>query len=333
MPPIVAAAHRARPGFPAYAVLIGLLALAPAPRAEAQRPWSVEVDNDALNSQPLAAPTDAEYTHGMRLRLPRATPSPLGRWLFGGIPGCGAHGSDGPCQDWNLVVGQEIYTPRLGHVPRTPGDRAYAGWLGASMQTLVHTSRIEHGLSLTVGVTGPPSLAGAFQRSLHRLVGWPKPTGWNAQLGTEPTVDIAYDGSADLVRMRMASGLGARITPLWAASLGTVHREAALGMEVALELGAQGASRWRTSTALRSEAGFYLLSAFRERAVAGNFFLDGGFFRDGQGVGHRPFVRVWELGAGARIHGMGLEWRMIKSSREYATQAVPHTYVTLALVR
>lgn len=312
-------------------LLIGLLSIGLVPRAEAQRPWSVEVDNDALNSGIAGARTDVDYTQGIRLRIPHAIASPLGQRLFRSIPGCGADGGSVPCQDWSLILGQEIYTPLTTRVKPESGDRAYAGWLGASMVTRVHTAGFERELTITLGVTGPLSLAGPSQRSFHRLIGQSAPSGWTAQLGAEPTLDITFAGSADLIRTDAKALLGVRITPVWNASLGTVRRAVEIGVEVAVELGASGVSEWRRSSAVESAPGFYLIGAIRGRVVAGNLFLDGGFFRTGPSVGHLPYVGTLELGLGARAYGLGVEWRVVTSSREYGSQGTAHTYTTLAV--
>jgi len=297
-------------------------------RAEAQRQWSVEIDNDAVNA---GRPTDVDYTQGLRLRLLGATASPVGRTLFGRIPGCASTGGGRQCQDWGLTIAQEIYTPVITHSKPTPGDRAYAGWLGATMQTRIHGQRTVHGISLTVGITGAPSLAEISQTAVHRAIGSPRPAGWSGQLGAEPTLNVGYEGSIDVLRSPASAWLGWRVTPRWAASVGTVHREAEVGVEGALELGGAGASRWRQSGHAGPASGLYLVGVIRARAVAGNLFLDGGFFRSGVSVGHLPVATVVVLGAGLRAHGVGLEWRLMSGSREYATQERPHAYTTIAM--
>lgn len=324
--------HWLPPGLLANIALLGVVVLLNASRAYAQRPWILEIDNDALNPTVAGSPTDAEYTHGMRLRIPHGNGSPVGRWLFPSRPGCEAVAGSGPCQDWSLVLGQEIYTPEITRREAAAGDRAYAGWLGASMQVHLHQPGVEHGIALTIGVTGAPSLAAPAQRAVHHLIGSPPPAGWSDQLGTEPTLDLRYDGSIDVFHLHTGPSLGARITPVWGASLGTVHREAALGVEAALELGAPGVSRWRQSGAGHSPSGIYAVGLVRTRVVAGNLFLDGGFLRSGRAVGHLPIVAVLEFGAGLRTHGVGLEWRVVSGSREYAAQATPHAYTTIALL-
>jgi hypothetical protein len=310
------------------ALVAGIMYLDPAP-AEAQRAWSVEIDNDAMN---VGRRTDVDYTHGMRLRLRGANATPIGQTLFGAVPGCGVSGGRQPCQDGALVITQEIYTPEITRVQLRPGDRAYAGWLGAAMQTSIHRERTVHRFSLTVGITGAASLAEVVQAAVHRAIGSPPPARWGEQLGTEPTLDVVYDGSIDLLHPHVAPSLGARITPTWVASLGTVHREAALGVEGALELGAPGVSRWRQFSARSPASGLYLVGLIKARAVAGNLFLDGGFFRSGRTVGHLPLVTVVEFGAGLRTHGVGLEWRMVRESRDYSAQAQPHSYTKLAIL-
>ena len=76
-------AVRARPRhFRIFLLLIAFRLAAGTPAAAAQRPIVIEIDNDALNVGVLGAPSDGEYSHGMRLFLPVGGRSPMGRWLF-----------------------------------------------------------------------------------------------------------------------------------------------------------------------------------------------------------------------------------------------------------
>lgn len=302
-------------------------------RAEAQRAWSLEVDNDALNAGPLGARSDMDFSHGMRLSISGQDPSAVGRVLLPELPGCGNASGPMACQDWSLDLAQEIYTPPTTHSEPRPGDRAYAGWIGASLHTIIHTARIEHRVSLTAGVTGPPSLAGPTQRSFHRLIGEREPPGWGGQLGAEPTIDLEYSGAFDAVHLGVGRALGARLAPVWSAVLGTAHRSSAVGVEGAIEVGAPGVSRGRGRRSSGPGSGAFLLGALREKVVAGDLFLDGGFFRSGPRVQRMPWVRAVEVGAGVRIRGVGLEWRVIGTSREYATQPRPHAYAALTISR
>jgi len=107
-----------------------LLSATAAPAAAAQRPIVIEIDNDALNVGVLGAPTDGEYTHGMRLLLPGRDRSPVGRWLFPALAACGGAEALHACQDWTLVLGHQIYTPGTRYREVLAGASAVRGLAG-----------------------------------------------------------------------------------------------------------------------------------------------------------------------------------------------------------
>ncbi len=322
--------------------LVIFLLHAAAQGAAAQRRWTIEVDNDAFNVQSIGplrahlagAASDEEYTHGTRLILPRSGRSPIARLMPSPIPACDTRGeTPSPtrsCQSWRLVLAQEIFTPSLAS-PVTEKTRAYGGWIGASLHTDIRYETLVHRVSISAGFVGAPSLAGPSQRLLHQLIGSRAPIGWNSQLATEPTLDLGYSGAVDVLGARLSSHVRGRLSPTWNLTVGTAHRDAGIGLQGVVEFGAEGVSRWRDTTSDRS--GLYMIGAVRERGVAGDLFLDGGFFRREKSVGHRRYVTVTELGFGALVHGRGLEWRFVQSARQYRVQARPHAYVTLALIR
>lgn len=299
--------------------------------AVAQRPLTIEIDNDALNVGVLGLPSDGEYTHGMRLSLLLRNRSPVGRWLFPELTACGGEKALDACQDWTLVIGQQVYTPGTDYVRFWPERRPFAGWLGASMRTGVRFSRFEHELTLALGVTGSASLAEPAQRWLHDIMGEETSRGWSDQLGTEPTIGIAYRGASRPARYRLGRASTVSMRPTWFAGVGTVRTEVGAGLEGALDIGTGRASRWQGIGAAGPTSLFYLLGGISGRMVAGDLFLDGGFLLQGPSVGHEPFVFAAEVGAGFQIHGSRIEWRVINTSREYATQPVHHTYTTLSV--
>ncbi|MEP7346366.1 MAG: hypothetical protein ABI877_13940 [Gemmatimonadaceae bacterium] len=71
----------------------------------------------------------------------------------------------------------------------------------------------------------------------------------------------------------------------------------------------------------------------RDRAAAGKLFLVGGFFRNGARVRHLPLWCMRRTGSGIAVLGVGVEVPSRTSAREYATQAKPHTYTTIAIDR
>ena len=327
-------AARPRPSrsrLPLFLIAASLLVGTPA--AAAQRPIVIEIDNDALNVGVLGEPSDGEYSHGMRLFLPVGGRSPMGRWLFSGVPVCGDAEALEACQDWTIVLGHQIYTPGTNYKRFWPERRPFAGWLGASMHTGVHTARLDHQLTLAIGVTGTPSLAEPVQRWFHNMLGEGTSRGWSGQLGSEPTIGIAYRGALRPAQLRIGTSSNVRVRPTWCAGVGTVRTEVGAGLEGAIEFGSGGAEAWPGIEGTRPIAPVYLLGGISGRMVAGDLFLDGGFFHQGPSVGHEPFVYVAEVGAGIQLQGRRIEWRVINTSRLYDTQPGPHTYTTIAIVQ
>lgn len=315
--------------FPILLTFLNLIATS----AVAQRPIVVEVDNDALNVGLLGEPSDGEYTHGMRLILPQRGRSPIGRWVMPEVAACGREAPARTCQDWSLILGQEIYTPGTSRQRYRPTRRPFAGWLGASIRTGIHSVRFDHEFTAAIGVTGAASLSEPTQRWFHEMLAQGTSTGWSEQLLTEATVGLAYRGALTPAQRQLGRFSMVSIRPVWGAALGTVRTELSAGLEGALVL----VGGWRSSMPSVANAGrsstIYLLGGITGRWVGSDLFLDGGFFRRGRSVGHESLVYVTEVGAGIQLQDRRIEWRVVRTSRRYATQPEPHTYTTLSIVQ
>ena len=120
---------------------------------------------DRLDERP-----DNNYTQGARLQWDfRRAPRFAKRLVCADRPACGA----------TLDIGQEMYTPMYdGYIPcpaigRTRDGCTVKGELRGAGERDIRV------VSLTVGVTGPPSLAGSAQRKVHHLTpGFYQPVGF-----------------------------------------------------------------------------------------------------------------------------------------------------------
>ncbi len=141
------------------AVLATAVCLGHASGAAAQelaRSIRLAVDNDFFDfARPPRERPDNNYTQGARLQWDfRRAPRFAKRLVCADRPACGA----------TLDIGQEMYTPMYDGYYPVPGDRPYAGWLYVKGELRGAGERDIRVVSLTVGVTGPPSLAGSAQR-------------------------------------------------------------------------------------------------------------------------------------------------------------------------
>ena len=306
------------------------LALAAVPARAQVRDVRLALDNDAYDFWiPVNTRPDYDYTNGVDLSLDVAG-GPL--WAAKAAPRAarctGAEAPDSACTATTFAFGQKIFTPRVDSVAPVPGQRPYAGWLYLSATGHVSTRTSRRSVGVEVGVTGPPSLGQAVHTTWHRLAGFWRPRGWNHQLGFEPGVVVRYDESRLLADLRAGDVRVATLAPEWGADAGNVHVGAHAG--ATLRAGWAVPHPWSRAADRRAgHASLYGIARVREDAVARDLFLDGG--GGSPSVDRQPLVWQYELGAGARLDGVTLEYRALTQARQYRTQPTPHTYGTFEL--
>lgn len=314
--------------------LIGVLALAgeSQPVLALQTTATLRLNNDFFNfwQAPSRRP-DKEYTQGAELTLRWPSSTRLLHWMRAPAPRCEPRTpAEVLCSHVMVSLGQDMYTPSVDSPQLLPGQRPYAGWLYLALTEQAENARRMDALRFTVGVTGPPSLAEAFQRAWHDTFGYRKPLGWSGQLPFEPAVALSYSGG----RLLSAPGSthpGLAIAPTWSVTAGTLLT----GMEVGVRatFGSHSPPPW-TPTARRnvgSGTGVYLLAAAQGELVAHNLFLDGTLFRSSPSVDRRWLVGQVEGGIGLTLGRVRLEWAVVHRAREYRTQPAPHTYARIQL--
>jgi lipid A 3-O-deacylase len=232
----------------------------------------------------------------------------------------------------SVGLSQAIYTPNLDLRTRTADERSFAGWLGADVGLLRDRDDQFTAFTLSVGVTGPPSLAEPAQKAVHRTFGFRPPVGWDTQLPTEVAFAAGYQGGVNVIRLRSErSGLRLLVAPLWSARVGTLATDATAGVE--LTAGLRPPSPWQTQpNARRDRWALFARAGASQRLVGRNLFLDGSTFGGGvAGVPRERWVSETSLGVGVRLpEGMLVEWRVHSLTREYERQPKAHAYSTFA---
>lgn len=311
------------------AVLALVLALAAAPASAQVRATRLTLDNDTYDFWiPVAARPDWDYTNGVDLSVEVAGGPLWARRIAPHAGGCaGAESPDTACTTTTFAIGQKLFTPRVDSTAPVPGERAYAGWLYLSATGRVATSARQRSVVAEAGVTGPPSLGKAIHTGWHRLAGFREPRGWDNQLRFEPGIVVRYEESV----LAAASAGGVRVAtlvPEWGADAGNVHVGAHAGL--ALRAGYAVPHPWsRAADHAAGPVSVYGIATVRGDAVARDLFLDGN--GGSPRVRREPFVRQRELGAGARLTGVTLEYRAITQSRQYRTAPASHTWSTFEL--
>ncbi len=304
----------------ALALIIAGFVYPPALAAqELERSVRIAVDNDFFDfSRPPRERPDDNYTQGARIVWDiKRTPRLAKRLVCAGRPACGA----------TLEFGQEMYTPTYGGYYPVPGDRPFAGWLYLRGEIRGATAGSARSLAVTVGITGPASLAASAQREFHHLIpDFYQPVGWDNQLPTEPAFGVT---GAHAWRVVPHGDLGrfVDLVPAVSGVAGTLRMAISAGARA--RVGAPLAHPWLASDRIRIAP--YAFAGVSIEAVGRDLFLDGTAFRDSLRVDHKPVVAQWEHGVGVHLRRLGVEYRAVTRSREYPAGPRTHTYGSVAL--
>lgn len=288
--------------------------------------FAVVVDNDFLNLwQPVDQRTDHDYTHGTAFSLG------YGRnLLFGNRLGTSVLCSPSDsrrCGSSELTLGQKIFTPRRVGSQPVPGERPYAGWLYARLVEEAGKHRFAHRLGVTVGVTGEPSLARAFQELAHNITGFEQPIGWENQLSFEPNFVVSYEYWHLVAKRFIGNKPVLTVFPNVGANLGTVRTSAFGG--VTMQVGWNVAHPWGTSSGQRASFSIYATGAVGGELVARDLFLDGNTFSESVSVDHRVAIGRYRLGVAVRLWSLLLSYYATTRGRIYADEPNGHTYSSL----
>lgn len=292
----------------------------------AQTPHTVtlRLDNDAFNfwMMPWDRP-DGEYSSGVHITYDGIGPA---RWSkrFWPVQSPCVRGAR-ECTSASAEIGQDIYTPMLRASDPLPGEgaRPNAGWLYLTQSTRTFRQQRSDEITLTLGVTGGPSLARFTQRLAHSVAPeFNRPTDWTRQIGFEPGLMVRYQQRRRAV---LIPGLF-EILPIVTATAGNVNTSAEVGMQS--RVGWHLRHPWlpESSTAPTE---FSVVAGVSGRAVARDLFLDGNTFRASPRVGHKPFIAAGELGLQVRHKVFTLAYRAYTASRAYAAGPAWHPWSSM----
>ena len=292
------------------------------PRSSPPRTYSVRADNDAFDfwMRPWNRP-DEEYTSGVHLDYDGGSAPRWAQRLMTQRPVCVVNAET--CQSGRLEIGQDIYTAAVTrrHPVAPSTARPSAGWLYLQQTARALTTNQSDELSLTVGVTGPPSLARFTQQLAHDAAPkFNRPTDWSRQIGFEPGVIARYTKQR---RLSLISNV-ADVIPTASVSVGNVLTAAEAGFSV--RSGWNLPHPWLPE---RASTGFFIDAGISGQAVAHNLFLDGNTFSASPRVGHEPFVGTGHLGLGLRVHALSLEYRAVNQTRAYSAGPKWHPWASM----
>jgi lipid A 3-O-deacylase len=158
-------------------------------------------DNDLFNV--VGGITDRGYTNGTRFDYFYINNRPSRFFLHRIMPRAG----DSSVNTYGFSIMQVMITPKniLRRIPLR-NDFPYSGSLFAthSLQSTSPIKKYSWQSELMLGVLGPPSLARQTQESVHHLVGYFKPNGWDYQLKTDLLLNMSVTGEKQLAHLAKA---------------------------------------------------------------------------------------------------------------------------------
>ena len=228
---------------------------------------------------------------------------------------------------WGITVGQQIWTPTDLESPvEGENDRPYTGFLFIEANIFEFSADAANKYSLMLGAVGPDAFGENSQKSVHSLIGSPKPMGWARQIENQTVFSFSYEGHRLLTRSQgwfdkdYDTGLSGRV------NLGNYQSEIALGSTI----------RWGTSldesfASVGTMPGKYIDVSVLSKSRSGQFYylsVEGRYrFQDITIDGARPkhlfdvHTEHWQatLSTGAVYYqeSWGLAFSIITSSPDY----------------
>jgi len=292
--------------------------------AQSPRTITARADNDAFDfwRQPGDRP-DEEYTSGVRLVIDGGAAPKWARLLGVRFSACVTGSRE--CASATREFGQDIYSPRrTGDDPVAPsGSRPNAGWLFGSETARILRERRSDEYTITLGVTGQPSLAQQTQTLAHAMApSFNRPTDWRHQIGFEPGVIGRYVHTG-----RISIGPAVDVLPRAGVALGNVRTDAEAGVRV--RAGFNLRHPWLPSAEHAPPEVAFMIGA-AGAAVARDLFLDGNTFHASEHVGHETFVYSREWSLTVRRDPFTLSYGAVTESRAYASGPGAHTWATMS---
>jgi len=283
---------------------------------------------------------DRWYTNGFRLAF--AYPAGKEPQLFSWVSDLLPSGPDIEDTDVFFAIGQNMYTPENISADRLiEDDRPYAGWLYLEAGASGGNKSLQETLTLSIGVTGPPSMAKRTQTFVHTLTDSPQPQGWEFQLDTEVTVQAYYERAWFFPLGTIAGDTAVDISPRVGANLGTVFVDAngGLVLRIGNYLPAALPPRINPSSTgagkIMRPSGrgidWYLFAGFEARGVARNLFLDGNTFENSHSVAKEELVYEWSLGVATNFGPFALSYSFVHRSEEFELQREAQAFGSINL--
>ena len=311
-----------------------------------------QLDNDLFTG------SDRNYTNGARLAYLQPIPEASMNRLQGWLRELSGADPDSPFSrltsfidpssiryDWGIGLTQTMFTPQDPTLTASPpGERPYAGWLGAELSLHAKDSRALSSVILSIGITGRHAYARETQEWVHRNISnSPIFQGWDSQIPGELTVNLNFDRKRRMEWLSETSkdwlvSFDGYLE--WGAGIGNYRTDAYVGtlvrfgynlpvqyMTPRIQLGAYSHELFISRERRFSGWSIYAFGGARGTGVLHDITLDGPVFKDYTSVADsEPFVGEFLVGAGLRLMHFTVTFSRTFRSEEYEGQAGAHQF-------
>lgn len=334
-----------------FLLFLGVMPLVSTAQAEKEKSSgtvSLQVDNDAFVG------TDRDYTSGVRLIWisPDLTGSKensrLPKWIYS-LSKLAPFANRPGFQNYvSFSIAQSVYTPYdIRRADLIEDDRPYAGMLCLGIAFHSRGKRSMDTLEFELGIVGPHSFAGQFQKLVHRMFNWAYPMGWDNQLKDEPALEAIYDRKWKLLRSSDNCSFGCDLIPHTKAGLGNVYIGAGAGVGFRFGwnlpddfgtsfFGADGRSKTALDRGVSRGSsgrwfGIHVFAAVDGQGILRDIFLDGSTFRDSHRVEKKAFIADVSVGAAVVAGQFKVSYRQVYQSKRFETQGEKQVYGQIIL--
>lgn len=246
--------------------------------------------------------------------------------------------------NYGFSLGHKIFTPNdISRKDLILDDRPYAAWLYFGFAAQIQNPAQSHAVEVDIGVIGPEALGKTFQNGFHKTIGTFDAEGWEHQLATEPTIQIAYQQRLRFLELKLNEKKYVDLVPFFGGGIGNVSIDAHLGGMVRLgtsledDLGparpsmTNGDNFVNPTSQNKNRKSIYVFASGQGIAIARNIFLDGNTFRNSHRVKKYPFLLETEFGVVGSYKRWTGTWRFVSRSPEFEQRSRINSFASISL--
>ena len=228
-------------------------------------------------------------------------------------------------------IAQGMYTPTdLEEEEVVEDDRPYAGTVLWTPKIYSYNNKRSDSLSLSLGLAGPLSLAGASQIAMHKAIGAEIPQGWDNQINSEPLVRLTAEHIERFLHADLFSDVGFDTNLFTQAGIGNLRSN--LGAGLIFRLGTYLDESFAFVNPIASRGGNMMPGTIKNQfswqlflSVYGQYVfndltLEGNTFKESHGVELIHDQAVLSFGASMNFGRFGLIFSTQRSTNTFEGQ-------------